>query len=329
MPFDLPTYRARLAALASQGVFIGTSSWKYEGWRGLIYDEQRYLYNRKFATTRFERDCLAEYAETFPTVCVDAGYYQFPTPPYLYGLAAQVPESFQFGFKVTDEITIKTFPNLPRFGQRAGRPNPHFLDPELFRNAFLSPCEGHRSKIGPLIFEFSTFHKGDFEHGRDFVAALDQFLGALPRGWNYAVELRNKTWLQPEYFAMLRSHNVAHVYNSWSRMPSVPEQMAMADSDTADFLVSRLLLRPGRTYEGAVKAFEPYKAIQDEYGEMRESVKAMVERLCKKGRKGWIYINNRLEGCAPLTIDAITEVLTRFMLLSAPPAPPTPPGQLF
>lgn len=91
----------------------------------------------------------------------------------------------------------------------------------------------------------------------------------LPRGWNYAVELRNKGWLQPEYFAMLRSHNVAHVFSSWTRMPSVPEQLALPDSDTADFLVSRLLLRPGRTYAAAVEAFEPYKKVQDPYPEVR------------------------------------------------------------
>jgi uncharacterized protein YecE (DUF72 family) len=324
MAFDLATYRQRLAALAAQGVYLGTSSWKYEGWRGLVYDEQRYLTRGKFSEAKFERECLAEYAATFPTVCVDAGYYQFPTEKYLAGLAAQVPGGFQFAFKATDEVTIKTFPNLPRFGQRAGRPNENFLNADLFRRLFLTPCEGYREKIGPIIFEFSTFHKGEYEHGRDFVAALDRFLGELPRGWRYAVELRNKTWLQPEYFAMLRSHNVAHVYNSWTRMPSVPEQLAMPESETADFTVSRLLLRPGRTYEAAVKAFQPYKAIQDEYTELRHSVKEMIERLCRKARKGWVYINNRLEGCAVISIDAITEMLLHYMRLSAPPPAPLP-----
>ncbi|MBI5801486.1 MAG: DUF72 domain-containing protein [Verrucomicrobia bacterium] len=63
--------------LAACNIFIGTSSWKYSGWPGQIYDEQRYHYRGKFAETRFERDCLVEYAEVFKTVCVDAAYYQF------------------------------------------------------------------------------------------------------------------------------------------------------------------------------------------------------------------------------------------------------------
>ena len=56
--------RKAVEHLAVNGIFIGTSSWKYAGWCGLLYDEQRYCYRGKFAESRFERDCLAEYAET-------------------------------------------------------------------------------------------------------------------------------------------------------------------------------------------------------------------------------------------------------------------------
>jgi uncharacterized protein YecE (DUF72 family) len=210
---ELSHYRQQIAALAAHRLYVGTSSWKYPGWCSGIYDEPRYLTRRKFSTAKFERECLAEYAQTFRSVCVDAGYYRFPSEDYIGGMAAQVPDGFQFAFKVTEDITIKRFPNLPKHGQRAGMENPNFLNAEMFTRLFPRPCERFRGKIGPLIFEFSTFAKSDFEHGHDFVARLDQFLDALPRGWRYAVELRNH-WLVPEYFAMLRSHNVAHVFNN-------------------------------------------------------------------------------------------------------------------
>ena len=45
------------ASLAVQGVYIGTSSWKYPGWCGMLYDRARYEYRGKFAETRFKRDC--------------------------------------------------------------------------------------------------------------------------------------------------------------------------------------------------------------------------------------------------------------------------------
>ena len=59
------------ASLAAQGVYVGTSSWKYHGWCGMLYDRARYEYRGKFAETRFKRDCLREYAEVFKTVCYD------------------------------------------------------------------------------------------------------------------------------------------------------------------------------------------------------------------------------------------------------------------
>ncbi len=174
---------------------------------------------RRYAESRFEKNCLAEYAEVFKTVCVDAAYYKFPDLRYLSDLVSRVPADFQFAFKVTDEITIKKFPNLPRFGRRAGQPNENFLNADLFTSAFLAPCEAFRPQVGFLMFEFSRFYPSDFARGRDFVEALDGFLGKLPRGWPYGVEIRNASFLQPEYFAVLARHGMTHVFNSWEAMP--------------------------------------------------------------------------------------------------------------
>ena len=220
----------------------------------------------------------AEYAEVFKTVCVDAAYYKFPDAKYLTGLVSQVPEDFQFAFKVTDEITIKKFPNLPRFGVRAGKPNEHFLNAELFANAFLKPCEPIRNNIGLLMFEFSRFYPTDYEHGRDFVADLDKFFGALPKGWPYAVEMRNKHWLQPDYFQCLARHGVTHVFNSWEAMPSVSEQMAIPGSLTNPALTAaRFLLKPGRKYEEAVKTFQPYEPVQEPNDDARAAGAKLIE----------------------------------------------------
>jgi uncharacterized protein YecE (DUF72 family) len=314
--FDLLSYRQQLAQLAQHGIYVGTSSWKYPGWCGLIYDEQRYLTRGKFSEARFNRECLSEYAETYSTVCVDAGYYQFPTEKYVGDLCAQVPAGFKFGFKVTDDITLKNFPNLPRCGVRAGLPNPNFLNPEMFRRLFLAPLEGYREKIGPLIFEFSTFHQQEFEHGREFIAALDQFLGAIPRGWEYGVEIRNKAWLVREYFEMLRSHSVAHTFNNWTRMPSIAEQIAIEGSETAPFSAARFLLMPGRTYEAAVEQFSPYKEIQERVEDARGAAAKLLESSFELRRHIYIYINNRLEGSAPLTIAAILQVVKIFDALA-------------
>lgn len=308
MPFEREKMKQIAAELAAKGIFVGTSSWKYEGWFGQLYTPARYEYRGKIAKTRFERDCLNEYAEVFRTVCVDAAYYTFPSEKYLAGLVERVPADFQFGFKVTDEITVRKFPNLDRFGIRAGKPNENFLNAELFTRAFLTPCEAIRQNIGVLMFEFSRFHQSDYEHGRDFVADLDKFFGALPKGWPYAVEMRNKHWLAPEYFACLSRHGITHVFNSWDAMPPVSEQMTLEGSRTNPQLATaRFLLKPGRKYEDAVNAFKPYDRVKDRNPEAREAGKTLIAEGKKAGqrKKTFIYVNNRLEGNALETIAAM------------------------
>jgi hypothetical protein len=54
MPFEWEQMKLKAMALADQGVFVGTSSWKYEGWLNQLYTPARYEYRGKVATTRFE-----------------------------------------------------------------------------------------------------------------------------------------------------------------------------------------------------------------------------------------------------------------------------------
>jgi uncharacterized protein YecE (DUF72 family) len=289
---------------------LGTSSWKYEGWLGQIYDEQRYLTRGKLSTKRFETECLEEYADIFPSVCVDAGYYRFPSEKYLGKLCAQVPDGFRLSFKVTDEITVKKFPNLERFGDRAGTDNEHFLDAGIFLDAFLGPLSPHRAKTGVLIFEFSAFYPTHFARLRDFIAALDTFLAQLPSNWQYAVEIRNANLLRAEYFEVLHAHNVAHVFNSWTKMPPVEEQMQMPGAFTANFFAARFLLRPGRAYQQAVDGFQPYRETKDQNDEARAALRSLIKRSVTQptARPSYAFVNNRLEGNSPNTIAAALDL---------------------
>jgi uncharacterized protein YecE (DUF72 family) len=310
MPFDRDTLAPQLAQLAAQGVFLGTSSWKYPGWQGMLYDPARYVWRGRYSAARFERLCLAEYAEVFKTVSVDAAYYKFPDVRFLEEMISKVPHDFLFTLKVTDEITLKHYPNLPRFGARAGQPNERFLDAGLFASAFLGPCEPFRANIGLLIFEFSRFGRGEFARGRDFVEALGPFLGRLPTGWRYGVEIRNRSFLHPDYFATLAQHGVAHIFNNWQDMPSVGEQLALPGSRTTpEILGARFLLKPGCAYADAVKRFSPYDRVQ----EVNEEGRAAGARLIRDARAGnpptraFIYVNNRFEGNALQTLAAMLE----------------------
>jgi uncharacterized protein YecE (DUF72 family) len=305
----------RLAALARHDVWVGTSSWKYPGWLGQIYTAERYMTRGKFSQKKFEETCLTEYAETFPIVCGDFSFYQFPAPDYWARLFAGTPETFRFALKVPEFITVKRFPSHARYGNRGGTPNESFLNVDLLQEMFLAPLAAHGEKAALLIFEFGAFSKADFESAAAFAAVLDEFLGRLPRQCRYAVEIRNREYLVPAYFDCLRRRRVAHVFNAWTRMPELAEQIQIREAFTADFTVTRALLRAGRSYEQAVAKFSPYETVKDPNPSARAALRSLIEAALDQPRAAYIFVNNRLEGNAPSTIEAIVDD-------DQPPPPP-------
>ncbi len=305
--FDRDGLRDRLRGLAARGVYVGGSSWKYEGWLDQIYSRSRYLTRGKFSKKLFEETCLGEYATVFPAVCGDFSFYQFPSEAFWAKLFRQTPETFRWGFKVPEQITVESWPVHPRYGALAGLENPTFLDADLFEQAFLKMIEPWRRQVGVLIFEFGTFRQKSFETVGQFAARLDAFLERLPAGWRYAVEVRNADFLAAPYFDCLRAHNVTHVYNAWTRMPGIDEQIAIPGSRTSDMIVTRALLRRGRPYEDAVRMFSPYDRVQEMNEPVRQGLRELIDVALVDGRPAFVFVNNRLEGNSPGTIIAITE----------------------
>lgn len=304
----LKDFAGRLRALAAESLCFGTSSWKYTGWLGSIYSAGRYRGRRGFSRKTFDAKCLNEYAETFPIVGGDFSFYRFYEGSYWKRLFSQTPENFQFVLKVPQEITAPAWPKLARHGALAGRRNASFLDAHLFRSRFTEPLTPHREQVGAVVFEFGEFAPSLYPHGvRDFVNDLGPFLGKLPEGFRYAVELRNADYLDPAYFQCLSEHGAAHVFNSWTKMPPLAEQLAIDEALTADFTVCRALLRPGRTYEQAVGRFQPYERIREIYPEGRAALSQLIRRARAERHKAFVVVNNRFEGNSPSTIAAVLD----------------------
>ena len=303
--FDKEGLARKLRALADQRVFIGTSSWKYDGWMGQIYSRERYLSRGKFSQKTFEAECLAEFAETFPIVCGDFSFYQFPTPEFWRKLFTNAPDRLQFALKVPEEVTVEVFPRHPRYGPRAGRTNEAYLNADAFRAQFLEPLEPYRSRIACLIFEFGA--RG--ATAKEFVAQIVPFFDLLPSTFRYAVEVRNREFLVPLYFDTLKEHRAAHVFNAWTKMPPLQEQVAIPEAFTADFtVVRRRCCAPlAGCMKNAVAQFAPYTKIQDENPEGRKALRDLIQRMKQERRTSYIFANNRFEGNAPETIRAITD----------------------
>jgi uncharacterized protein YecE (DUF72 family) len=305
--FDRDRLRDRLQEFAARHIYIGGSSWKYEGWLDQIYTRSRYLTRGRFSKKLFEETCLQEYASVFPAVCGDFSFYQFPPDAFWARLFGQTPERFRWGLKIPEQITVPTWPVHPRYGAVAGLANPSFLDAGLLESGFLKPLEPFRGQVGVLIFEFASSVRNVFPKAADFVTVLDPFLSSLPAGWHYGVEIRSAEFLDPRFFDCLRAHNVAHVYNAWTRMPGIHEQLAIPGSRTSDLMVARALLKRARPYEDAVQMFSPYTQVQEVNEEVRSALREIVDVAMVDGVPAFVFVNNRLEGNSPGTIVAITE----------------------
>jgi len=285
-------------------VRFGTSTWNYPGWQGLVYHQD---YGPKGAAAKM----LKEYAAfpLFGTVGVDSTYYGPPTEAVLRSYADYLPPGFPTLSKVWSQITVHAFTKA-QDPDRAGKINPDFLNPDLFIEEIYEPYQRHfRANTGPFLFEFQTIAKSSGIGAQRFADRLDEFFSALPRESQYAVEIRNEDFLTPMYFAVLREHGVAHVFNSWTRMPPIGHQMDLPGSISASFIVARALLRPGRTYNEAVDAFAPYDRIREPNPKLRRDLARLVQAAVNTRIPAYLLVNNRTEGSAPLTIAAIAEML--------------------
>ena len=277
-------------------VHFGTSTWTYPGWTGLVY-------SKPYPATGATAKMLAEYARfpLFSTVGIDSSFYGPPKPTTLTNWGKALPPGFRCVSKVWDRLTVYSAD-----GQR----NPDFLNADLFRSDVWEPYQAHfADHAGPFVFEFQTISRTDQVTPDQFATRLDQFLGRLPPEGQYGIEIRNEALLCPAYFAVLREHGVAHVFNSWTRMPSIGDQLEHPDCITARFIVARALLKPGRTYADAVDRFQPYDRIQEPNPGLRRDLVKLVRTAAGLRLPAYLLVNNRAEGSAPLTIVAVAQML--------------------
>ncbi len=310
----LAARRARGAALAAvlpADLAFGTSSWTFPGWAGLVYPSG-------LSAAGLGREGLRHYARhpLLRTVGVDRSYYA-PVPlDDLRGYAAQLPDGFTCCVKAPALVTSRLAPGFggPRPGGAAL--NPDFLSVPRLVDDLLTPLAvGLGPHTGPVVLEFPPGARDPERPPAAFIDALDGFLGALPRDFAYAVEIRDRTLLTPAYRAVLARHGVAHTYNYWSAMPMPLAQADVVPPEEPPFTVVRLLLKPGTWYEDQRDRFRPFNRLVEPDETMRDQVVALTRRALSRGRKVYVLVNNKAEGSSPLTIEALAERVAAALAL--------------
>jgi uncharacterized protein YecE (DUF72 family) len=212
------------------------------------------------------------------------------------------PKNFLFSLKIVQTITHEKV----------------LVDCDDDLKHFLSAADLLGEKLGPLLFQFPYFNKKAFPDGAAFFARLEPFLKKLPRGYRFAVEIRNKSWLVPKFANMLRERGIALALIDHPWMPRPREIFAKMDTITADFTYIRLL----GDRKGIEEKTETWgKTIVDRKGELAEWVE-IIRKVRQRKVQIFAYANKHYAAtrlrrfassrkCWKRIIRAVLQTLTR------------------
>jgi uncharacterized protein YecE (DUF72 family) len=256
---------------------IGTSAFTAAGWPGTFYPDGLP-----------EREYLTYYATKFDTVEVDSTFYRTPALTTVKSWYSKTPPGFLFAAKVPQRITHERV----------------LVDCEEEFSEFLKVMDALGEKLGPLLFQFGYFNKKAFVGVNDFLARLKPFLKKLPEGHRFAVEIRNKTWLVPQFVEALRERGIALALIDQSWMPRPAEWFEKFDPITADFTYVRWL-GDRKQIEEQTKVWD--KIIVDRSAELAEWVE-VLKTVHKRKIQILAFANNHFAGYGPGTIEQFREL---------------------
>jgi uncharacterized protein YecE (DUF72 family) len=279
---------------------IGTCSWKYESWRGLVYPQEGPV------------DYLAEYSRHFATVEVDQWFWSLfesdrpalPRTADARRYAAAVPDDFRFTVKAPNSITLTH--HYRRDKKTALQENPHFLSLELY-GEFLERLEPMLPKIGLVMLQFEYLNKQKMASKGEFLDRLAAFLAKRPATPELAIESRNPNYLDEDYFACLKEHGAHAVFCQGYYMPPVWEVEAKYGDLLSGTVVLRLMGSDRKGIE--MQSNDRWDRIVAPRDDELAEIAPMVQRLRKRGKKVYININNHYEGSAPRTGDKVRGLL--------------------
>ena len=282
-------------------LYLGTCSWKYPSWEGLVY------------SSREPVNYLAEYARQYSTVEVDQWFWSLgktgaalPRQEIVAEYDQSTPPGFRFSVKCPNALTLTH--HHARKGEPL-RPNERFLDQDFFMR-FLESLAVLVPKIGLFIFQFEYLNKDKMPSRNQFMDRLGAFLSSLPGDMPYAVEIRNPRWMDGPWFKLLQGQGVAPVLLQGYWMDDIAATMDRYQAILDDTVCLRL---HGEDREGMEEQTgSDWSSIIRPKDDELLCIAGAVTKLAGAGRKAFINVNNHYEGCAPLTIQKLRRLFNEL-----------------
>jgi len=272
--------RQKVENLEIPGLLLGTSSFTARGWEGTFYPRGMN-----------SRDYLGFYSKRFRTVEVDSTFYGTPKPSTVENWKGRTPADFVFAVKIPQIITHEKI----------------LIGCEQEFDEFIETIGLLGDKLGPMLFQFPKFDKWTLKDSKEFISRFDSFLRRVTSPvFRFAIELRNKNWLDARLTDFLRTRNVALALTDTTFVPRPWELEEPLDLVTADFAYIRWL--------GDRKGIEAMtttwnRTIVDRTPDIEKWV-SLSRALIKdrKLRHLFLFANNHYAGFAPATIDLFRKI---------------------
>jgi uncharacterized protein YecE (DUF72 family) len=261
----------------SPHIHLGTSAFTASGWQGSFYP-----------VGLKPADYLTFYAEHFDSVEIDSTFYAIPSEMTVKNWANKTPDGFIVCAKVPQVVTHEKV----------------LRDCDVEFDQFIHAMDILGPKLGVLCFQFPFFSGSVFKREQAFLDRLTPFLQRLPADHKFAVEIRNRKWLNVQLADVLRSHGIALVLQDRSWMPHPDELAERFDPITADFTYIRWL-GDRKGIEAMTQTWD--KTVIDRTNELSSWVDFCYQTK-RRGVTVYAFANNHYSGHSPATIDLFCDL---------------------
>ncbi len=249
-------------------LYVGTVSWSKSDWVGSFYPAD--LKPAQFLET---------YARAFRAVEIDFTFYRAPSRSMVTGWRDRTPNGFVFAAKIPRLITHQKV----------------LSDCQKELSSFLKVMEILGDKLGPLLLQFPYFNKNAFASREQFDKLLRSFLDALPKGFRFAVEIRNKNWISWDFLELLRERSVGFALLAQAWMPRIDTLAKALDLVTGDFCYARFM-GDRKELESQTQTFD--RLLDDKTDEMTIWA-SELKKIVTGGTQTYAFFSNYYAGYGP------------------------------